>query len=591
MLPAIASLALLLAAQAESGDPGTLRRVRVDDPRPAQLARELLGLGLDVVEGSVGDGRLELVVSAAEQTLLEQRGLEPVLLETGAPFAAKAVADGLLAGYPDLDEVLARLEYAEALYPSLARAVDLTSELGMPPTEEGRHLYALKLSDNVASDEDEPAALVLACQHAREVVTPVIALHLIEEWLAAYGSDPAVTALLDTQELWVAPVANPDGYVHVFEVDNLWRKNRRPFGADIGVDLNRNYPQGFDAPCAGDSDPASSTYKGPTAASEVETATLLCFAAEQRFAKVIDLHSAGREVLWGYACLAYPFSAFLQTEAAALSLAAGYGGAERPPSSEGEHFEWGFAQLGAYAFLIETALEFQPPYADAVAEAAQLLPALRHALERPISVVGHVADACTGKALDAEVEILGALFENGETNASAGPFGRYQVFLPEGVWTLSFSRSGYATQTHAVSVLAGAPVSLDVALEPAGSIAVQGAPKLGKTLGFAFDMPADPWMLYFAAAGASGAAPGLAIGGCNLPLNPDGVTLHSAASLPPFSGFQGTLDGLGHASGALAIPTNPGLAGATLDFAFLTVDPASGALLHPAAGAQVTLIP
>ena len=37
--------------------------------------------------------------------------------------------------------------------------------------------------------------------------------------------------MVDGNEIWIAPVWNPDGYEYVFTTqDNLWRKNRRVFG-------------------------------------------------------------------------------------------------------------------------------------------------------------------------------------------------------------------------------------------------------------------------------------------------------------------------------------------------------------------------
>ena len=37
------------------------------------------------------------------------------------------------------------------------------------------------------------------------------------------------------------PVVNPDGLVWTWEVDRMWRKNRRDNGGSFGVDLNRNF--------------------------------------------------------------------------------------------------------------------------------------------------------------------------------------------------------------------------------------------------------------------------------------------------------------------------------------------------------------
>ena len=135
----------------------------------------------------------------------------------------------------------------------------------MPATCEGRHLFALKIADNAAIDEHEPAFLIVSDHHAREIVTPEIALHVVEQFTARYGSDPAITALVDQYEIWIAPAWNPDGYNEVFEGDTLWRKNRRVFAQGIGVDQNRNYPFGRNSSYSGSSGRTSAAYKVPTA--------------------------------------------------------------------------------------------------------------------------------------------------------------------------------------------------------------------------------------------------------------------------------------------------------------------------------------
>ena len=41
-----------------------------------------------------------------------------------------------------------------------------------------------------------------------------------------------------------APIWNPDGYEYVWDVNNMWRTNRKPAGSSFGIDLNRNYDVG-----------------------------------------------------------------------------------------------------------------------------------------------------------------------------------------------------------------------------------------------------------------------------------------------------------------------------------------------------------
>jgi hypothetical protein len=94
-----------------------------------------------------------------------------------------------------------------------------------------------------------------------------------------------------------SPGVPADGYEYVFKTNAMWRKNRKPVASNaFGTDQNRNYPEGYSGTCPGSTSPSSETYKGPTPGSEEETRTMMSFSAARNFAKVLDLHSSGREV-------------------------------------------------------------------------------------------------------------------------------------------------------------------------------------------------------------------------------------------------------------------------------------------------------
>lgn len=467
---------LAFAAPAVLAQDPSLSRVRIEHPSARALAERFERDGADLIEGSTKDDSFECVVDAARLAQLRDAGLRTTVLEVGRPFAqiqaeAQAAAGAFAAvpaGYPTGAEIQAALTSAAANFPSICQVVDLTQRYGTPATAQGRHLYALKISDNVAVDEDEPNALVISGTHCRELGTHVIALDTIARLTAGYGVDPTITALVDAQEIWVLPNANPDGYEYVFQTNNLWRKNRRVFAGGTGVDLNRNYPLGWSSACAGSTSASSDTYKGPSAASEAEVATVIALADERRFARLLDYHSYGSETLYGYDCWSHPWSAFLAQEATAISIASGYGGQIRVPSAQGEEYQYPLAASGTYAFLTEVGTAFQPSHASALAEAAQVWPGTLALLQRPASVHGHVVDACSGLAIDAEIDHPGVNFAHGESNASFGPFGRYHAFLPAGAHTLRFQATGYATLSVPVQATANSSQLLEVALTPLG---------------------------------------------------------------------------------------------------------------------------
>ncbi len=447
--------------------------VQIENPAAQDLARQLIEAGFDVPAGSITDEHFDVIVSDAELQILVQNGLEPRKITVGRPFRdiqnERVAPLAVPAEYPDLAQIRAEMDAVEANFPSICQVVDLTETYGTPATFEGRHIFALKISDHVTEDEDEPAFLLVGAHHAREIVTPVIALYAIEQFTQQYGVDPVITDLVDEYEVWIAPVWNPDGYAYVFTTDNYWRKNRTIFNNGIGVDLNRNYPFGWDAACGGSPFTTSQTYRGPAAASESETQTMIAFGDDRHFAKVADLHSYAREVRYGNGCLPHPFMSFLASEANDLATVAGY----RPSLSccTGGDIHFHNAYHGSHAFLWETHGAFQPGYTSARSEAARVFPSVLALLERPICLSGHVTDALTGEPVAATITYLDVAFENGETNDSDGRWGRYHAFMPEGTYTLEFDANGYFPEYRTVEVTPDLGQIVDVTMIPsAGDI-------------------------------------------------------------------------------------------------------------------------
>lgn len=470
LLLLVAVLATSAAAQippAAGGEPA--HRVFIASASPADLRGALDTQGYDVSCFPLGPAHVEAVVSLAEHATLSAAGFSLSVQEVAQPLLQKLTQNlDLPPGYHDLAAINGILNTTQATYPSIAQVVNLNATFGTPTTVEGRSIYALKISDNVATDEDEPNVLIACCHHCREITTPELALDHIGRLCTAYGSDPQVTALVNANEIWFIPVQNPDGLEYTWTTNNLWRKNRRNNGnGTFGVDLNRNYPLGWAGGCPGSTTTSSETYKGIAPASEIETQTMMAFSRARRFAKVMDHHTYGREVLLGYLCSAFPaaLDAQINAEGVALSVTAGYG--TRDASAEGEHQQWQIQETTSYAFLTESELTFQPPYANAGAEAAILWPETLAFLNRAIPVQGHVTSALSGLPLAADIAIAGITFSNGETRKSRGLNGRYSHWLPAGTHQLVFSAPGYLPQTVPVTVSASGSTTLDVALQPA----------------------------------------------------------------------------------------------------------------------------
>lgn len=107
--------------------------------------------------------------------------------------------------YPKYSEYVAKMQYWAATYPSLCTLQSIGS------TPNGRALYVLKISDNASSDETEPEFFYTSSMHGDEITGYPTMLRLIDYLLTNYGSLSEVTNLVDGTELFINPLANPDG--------------------------------------------------------------------------------------------------------------------------------------------------------------------------------------------------------------------------------------------------------------------------------------------------------------------------------------------------------------------------------------------
>ncbi|MFD8864891.1 M14 family metallopeptidase [Streptomyces sp. NPDC059590] len=208
------------------------------------------------------------------------------------------------AKYHNYAEATAEINAAVAKYPNIL------SKRVIGKSYEGRDIVALKISDNVATDEAEPEVLFTAHQHAREHLTVEMALYLVREFTQGYGSDTRVTNLVNSREIWIVPDVNPDGGEYDIATGSYrsWRKNRQPNSgsSNVGTDLNRNWD--FKWGCCGGSSGStgSETYRGPKAESAPEVKVVADFArsrvvgGKQQIKAAIDFHTYSELVLWPF---------------------------------------------------------------------------------------------------------------------------------------------------------------------------------------------------------------------------------------------------------------------------------------------------
>ena len=269
---------------------------------PVQQAR-LLAAGVDIL-GPSPSGQLLVAAEAEHMDLLSRwgRAPQPVVLDDFAGLSRRL--DGIYADYHSYAETQTEVDLLATTYPTLCE------RLSMGTSYEGRDIPVLRITSQVPARraDGKPEVLIFGNLHARELMSVEIPLRFARYLLENYATDPEVAALVDTRDIYIAPMMNPDGHVFVENNTQLnwwewWRKNRRPNGdGTIGVDLNRNfsYEWGLDD-LGSSSDPSSLVYRGPAPFSEPETQALEAFIASRDFVMVLSYHSFAEVLIYPWA--------------------------------------------------------------------------------------------------------------------------------------------------------------------------------------------------------------------------------------------------------------------------------------------------
>ncbi len=184
-----------------------------------------------------------------------------LLLVTAIPTSAASEFPAGKEGYHSYAEVGADLAAVAAAHP------DIVSRFSIGQSYKGRQLWAVKISDNVNVDEAEPEVLFDGGIHADEHMGTEMALRIMHWLVDGYGVDPRITSIVNTREIWIVPMMNPDGAQ--FDIRkgrfHYWRKNRQPTPgtSSIGTDLNRNFGYRWGGGGRTSTNPQAITYRGP----------------------------------------------------------------------------------------------------------------------------------------------------------------------------------------------------------------------------------------------------------------------------------------------------------------------------------------
>jgi carboxypeptidase T len=284
------------------------------------------GFDLEDTHGNIRDG-ITLVMNQNEIELLKKTGLRysiivPDRLEEYKKRTPPSMSDmmaskqvmyndnitgfdyGSMGGFYTYNEMVQKLDSMKLQYPNL-----ISAKMDKGTTEQGRKIWAVKISDNPEINESatEPAIYFDGLHHAREPQGMASMMYFMYWLLENYNTNQEAAYLVNNREIFFVPVVNADGYAYNQSIAPTgggdWRKNRRNNNGSYGVDLNRNYKYKWGYDNIGSSGtPSSDTYRGPTPASEPEVQAVQNMISQYKPKTGFSMHSQAERTLnpYGY---------------------------------------------------------------------------------------------------------------------------------------------------------------------------------------------------------------------------------------------------------------------------------------------------
>ena len=339
--------------------------------------------------------------------------------------------------YPRYTQYDSIMQYFASQYPSLCRVDTIGTSIN------GKLVLALKISDNAAVNEDEPEVFYSSSMHGDETGGYVLMLHLADYLLKNYQVNARVKSLVDNLEIWINPLANPDG---TYKSGNTIVSPSR-YNA-FGYDLNRNFPDPFT----------------PNTIKTKETIDMIKFMRKHRFVLSANFHS-GTEVVnypWDRWITKFHadntwFKSISRAYADTVHLYAGPAYMNFLDNGITRGSDWYLVYGGRQDFVTselqgrEVTIEVDDQYVTPAAQLTLLWQNNWH------SLLGYLENALFGihglvRNSNSHVPVAAKIFISGHDTDSSHVYsdtltGSFVRFLAPGSWNITFSAEGYFPKT------------------------------------------------------------------------------------------------------------------------------------------------
>ena len=349
--------------------------------------------------------------------------------------------------YPTYDAYIVLMQQFATLHPAICKLITITT------LASGRKIQALRITDNVNTEENEPEFLYTSSIHGDELTGAILMLHLVDYLLSSYGTDTRITNMVNNFDIVICPLANPDG---TYAGGNSTVNGATRYNAN-NIDLNRNYPD----PQAGQH-PDGNVW-------QPETVAFMNFAAQNTFTMGVNFHG-GAEVVnypwdtwsklsaddawWKFVCKEYADTVHHNSPVGYMTLY---------PSGITNGYAWYQVTGGRQDYMNyfhhcrESTIELSDYY---ILPVSLLVPYwnyncrsfLNYIEQAGYGLHGIVTDSLSGDPLPAKVFISG--FDKDSSNVNTDPqVGDYHRLLKGGSYNVTYSATGYLSKTIPVQVI------------------------------------------------------------------------------------------------------------------------------------------
>lgn len=315
-------------------------------------------------------------------------------------------------------------------------------------TSENRLIIAARISDNVGIEENEPEFFYTSSMHGDETTGYILMLHLIEYLLTNYGTDQRITDMVNGIDIWINPLANPDG---TYAGGNNSVNGATRYNANY-VDINRNFPDPEDGP-----HPDGNAW-------QPETIAFMDFAESRDFVMSANFHG-GAEVV------NYPFDTWSRLAADNswwIYVSREYADTVHANAPAGYMTYLNNGITNGYAWYTvaggrQDYMNYFHQCREVTLEISdtKLLPAnqlinhwnynyrslLNYMEQVTYGVRGIITDTITGEPIHAQIFISGHDLDSSMVFSSL-PVGNYHRLLKAGTYNITYFAEGYSPKTR-----------------------------------------------------------------------------------------------------------------------------------------------